>query len=182
MDGRDERRGFGIRARVREQALEAAFGLELAHVEPHQPIRRAEQELCERLRDLRLARPCGADEEKDTERAAGVRQVRLDECDPVDEAVDGIRLAEDTRREEAAYLVEIERRFRVDDMERKPGRLRERLDDVLAANLRATVSGRTGDRGLQQAQEAGWSGDPGEIVLREILCVVDRRVVDVRAG
>ena len=64
----DERGGVGLRRRVGEQPLERLRRAVLAHVEPHEAVRRAEEELGERLRDLGLAGSGRADEEEDAER------------------------------------------------------------------------------------------------------------------
>jgi hypothetical protein len=78
--------------------------------------------------------PVGADEEKDAERARRVGELRLGQRDPVDEAVDGFALAEDTRREEGPHLVEVERHLRVDDVKRQARGLGQRRQDMLRAD------------------------------------------------
>ena len=94
--------------------------LELAHVEPDEPIRRAEEELRERLRDLRLAGAGGADEEEDAERAARVGEAGLDHRDPLDETVDRLRLPSTRSLEEGAHVLEVKRSGRVEKGERQP--------------------------------------------------------------
>ena len=88
--------------RVAEKAVEALRRLVLAHVEPDEPVLRAEQELAEGLRDLGLAGAGRADEEEDAERARRVGEPRLHERDPVDEALDRLWLAEHASLEEGA--------------------------------------------------------------------------------
>ena len=91
----DQRRGLLLRCvRVPEEAVEALRRLVLAHVKPDEAVLGAEHKGAEGLRDLRLAGTGGTDEEEDTERARRVGEPRLDECDPIDEAVDRLGLTE----------------------------------------------------------------------------------------
>jgi hypothetical protein len=111
-----ERGRVAIRARVGQEALEAGLGLELGHVEPHETIRRPEEKLGQRLRNLRLARTGRPDEQEHAERTGRIGEVRLDQRDPLDEAVDRSGLPDDPSGEEAAYLLEVERRVGIDDV------------------------------------------------------------------
>src|SRR4029079_7814620 len=72
---RDQCRRLALRIRIAQQALEARLRLELAHVEPNEAVRRAEEELRQRLRDLGLARSRRADEEEDAERTRRIGQI-----------------------------------------------------------------------------------------------------------
>jgi len=122
-DGRDQRGALGLLERVSQQSLQAVRRLELAHVQADEAVGRTEEELRERLRQLRLAGTGRADEEEDAEWPGRVRQAGLDERDPFDEAVDRFRLAHDPAREEGPDLLEVERRLRIESS--APTRLRE---------------------------------------------------------
>ena len=105
--------------RVGQQTIERLRRLVLAHVEPDQPVRRSEEELGERLRDLGLPRARRADEEEDAERPRRIGHSRLDHRDALDDAVDGLGLLEDALREERLHGVQRERRGCVEERERK---------------------------------------------------------------
>ena len=122
-------------ARVAEQAVEALGGLVLAHVEPDEPVVRAEEELAEGLCDLGLARAGRADEEEHAERPRRVGEPRLHERDPVDEALDRLRLAEDAALEEGAYAVEAEGCAWIEHVQREARRGAQRRDHRLGRHL-----------------------------------------------
>ena len=71
---------------------------------------RAKDERAEGLGDLRLAGPGRADEEEDAERARRISEAGLHERDPVDEALDRLRLPEDASVEVGANPLEAQRR------------------------------------------------------------------------
>ena len=72
-----------------------------------------------------------ADEEEDAERARRISEAGLHERDPVDEALDRLRLPEDASVEVRADPLEAQRRPWVEDVERQPGGLAERGDHGL---------------------------------------------------
>src|SRR5437588_245817 len=78
--------------------------LKLAHVEANHPLGRAEEKLCERFRDLGLARPRRPDEEEDALRARRVSEARLYHRGAFDETVNRFGLAEHAPLEEGAKL------------------------------------------------------------------------------
>ena len=119
-DRGDQRCPVRLGGRVGEQPVERLRRLVLAHVEADEPVRGAEEELRERLRDLGLAGACRADEEEHAERPSGIGDAGLDHRDALDDAVDGLRLLEHASREERAHLLERKRSRRVEERERKP--------------------------------------------------------------
>ncbi len=104
--------------------------------------------------------------------------MRLDQGDALDEAVDSLLLAEDAGRKELPHLIEVQRRLGVDDMQWEPGGFRKGLDHLMRPNLLVAV---VGERRLQEPHDAGRRTHCGEVMLREIVRLVDRCVVDVRA-
>ena len=140
------------RRRVAEQPVEALRRLVLAHVEPDEPVLGAEQEGAEGLRDLGLAGAGRADEEEDAERPRRVGEPRLHERDPVDEALDRLRLPEHAA-EEGAHAVEAQRRPRVEHVQRQPGGVAERRDHRLRRRSRSRRPARSG-RGRARARAA----------------------------
>ena len=180
-DGGDQRRGIFASARVAEQPLQALGGLELAHIESNEPVRRAEEELAESLRDLGLAGAGGADEEEDAERPGRVGQPGFHERNPVDEAFDRLRLAEHAAFEERAHVVEAERRPRIEHVQRQPRRGAERRDHGLRRHLGRKPARDALEHELQQAQQVPRRGRSRQVVRRQVERLGERVVVDVDA-
>ena len=85
-----------------------------------EPVCGAEEELRERLRDLRLAGSGRPDEEEHAERPCGIGDARLDHRDALDDALHGLRLLEHPLLEERADLVEGKRSCRIEESKREP--------------------------------------------------------------
>jgi hypothetical protein len=154
----DQRGGLLVRrVRVPEEAVEALRSLVLAHVQADEPVLRAEHQGAEGLRNLRLAGARRSDEEKDAERSRGVGEARLDERDPVDEALDRLRLPEHPSPEVRAHSVEAQRRPRVEHVERQPGRVAEGRDHGLRVDRVGDAAGDPVADELEHAQDV-----PGE--------------------
>ena len=177
---RDEAGGGGVGAgALGEQPLEALRRLELAHVEPHEPRLRAEHRLGERLGELRLAGPGGADEEEDAERAARIREPRLEQRDALDQAVDCLGLSQHPRRERLAQRVDVDRLAWVEQLERHRGRGGERLDHERRRHrARALPRGALAAH-VEQAQQVARRGQPRQVVLGEVGRLAKRRLVDL---
>jgi hypothetical protein len=81
--------------------------------------RRSEEELRERLRDLRLAGARRAEEQEDAERSRGVGQAGLDHRHALDDAAHCVGLLEDAFLEERPHVLEPQRHVGVEEGERQ---------------------------------------------------------------
>ena len=180
-DGRDQRRTSVVDVRIGQEPLVAVGRLILAHVEADHPIRRAEEELCQRLRDLRLAGSGRADEEEDGQRAARIGEAGLDESDPVDETVDRLWLTEHPLLEEGAHVVEMQRSGRVENGQGQPRQRREGRQHVAAGEAAAPVLDGIVDRGLEQLEGVAGRCDPRDELLRELEALGQHLVGDRRS-
>jgi hypothetical protein len=99
-DRRDQRRTVPVDDGVAQQPVERLLRLVLAHVEPDQSFRRAEEEFGERLRDLGLPCARGAYEQEDAEGPCRIGDPALIICDPLDDTVDRFALLQNTPVEE----------------------------------------------------------------------------------
>ena len=136
-DALGQRVRTGRRAALAHDLADRLTGLELAHVQPDQPVGRTEQELRERLRQFGLAGAGGAGEEEDADRLGGVDQARLQHGDAVDHRADGLVLADHPLGEVGAHGGEVERGGVAEDVRRQAGHLRDRLDHLSDARPRS---------------------------------------------
>jgi hypothetical protein len=149
----------------REQPLEALRGLELAHVEPDEASRGAEQVLRQRLGQLRLAGAGRADEEEDPERPGRVHEPRLDHRDALDERAHRVRLAHHALREEGGDLGEVESAALVEDVEREAGQLRDGGQQVVGAECgRKPAILAAAERCADQPEHPAGRGVAGEVL------------------
>ena len=167
-DGGDQPRAPPADLRVGEEPLQRLRRLELAHVEPDEPLGRAEQEPGERLCDLRLARAGRTEEEEDAERPTGIREPRLDHRDPLDDAGHGVRLLQDALVEERADVLEVQRRRRIEEGEGQPGRRGERGEHVAPVEPREALVVRLERGRVDEAEKAARRCDSGEELLRKV--------------
>ena len=165
-----------LRSRRGEQAVEGVRRLELAHVQPDHPARGPEHELGQRLRDLGLARACRPDEEEHAERACRVGQAGLHDRDALDEALDGLRLAEHPRVEEAADLGQVEPLPRIEQREGEAGRARQGGKDIRGVDAPVSALGglRGGER--RQLEQVARSGERRQELLRQLVGLGERAV------
>ena len=92
----DEGGARRMRVVVPQNAAGGAGGVELAHVQANHLVLRAEQELRQRLGDLRFPRPCRTGKQENSLRTARIGQSGLDHRDSLDETLDRFRLTEDS--------------------------------------------------------------------------------------
>ena len=174
-DGREQRRAAPFDARVREQAVERVRRLVLAHVQAHESPLGAEEELRERLRDLRLPRAGRADEEEDAERTGRVVEPGLDHRDALDDRLDGFRLREHPCLEEGPHLVQAQRGVRIEHRERQAGRRGERREHVGGLELGPAFLRHVRDRGLDESEKVARRRQARQELLRELEGLDERR-------
>ena len=179
-DGGDQAGPPSLRRRVREQPLERVRCLELAHVDTNQPVGRAEEELGEGFRDLRLARTGRPEEEEDAEGAGRVGEPGLDHRYPVDDAAHRVGLLEDACLEECAHLLEVQRRVGIEERERETRRRCERPEDVARVEPRLTPLLGLGRGPAHQSEQVAGRRHSREELLGEVKGSGERLVVGRR--
>jgi len=125
----DQRVGHRIAPALADDLGHRLRRLELAHVQAHQPIRRAEQEAGQGLGQLGLAGARRAGEQEDADRLGRVGQPGLEHGDAVDHGGDGLVLSHHPRGEIGADGGKVDRRAVVEDVGGKAGHLRHGLGD-----------------------------------------------------
>src|SRR3984893_16685389 len=152
--------GFAIHATA-EQAGKIG-GLKFAHVQPNEPIDRAEQILGRGLRKLGLSGPGRPGEEQYADRPARIIQAGLEHGNAIDDALDGLVLAHDAAREEAAHRLEINALLVVENGWGQARELRQCMEDILGLQLRFLVP--AGSRELDEVKRRSRQSGRTEIL------------------
>ena len=180
--GRDQRRPVPVDVGVGEQALERVAGLVLAHVHAHEAVGRAEHEFGERLRELRLARAGRPDQQEHAQRPGGVVEAGPGDRDALDDAVDGLALAEHALLEERAHIGQRQPDAGIEHRQRQPGGRRQRGQHIGARDLAAALLEHLGAGGRDQPQRVAGSGDARQELLRELVRLGQRVLRRARAA
>src|ERR1700726_370958 len=137
-------------------------GLKFAHVQPKEPIDRAEQILGRGLRKLGLSGPGRPGEEQYADRPARIIQAGLEHGNAIDDALDGLVLAHDAAREEAAHRLEVNALLVVENGWGQARELRQCMEDILGLQLGFLVP--AGSRELDEVKRRSRQSDRTEIL------------------
>ena len=127
-----QRLAVGLLIGLAEDLPRRLHGLELAHVEPDEPIGRAEEKLREGLCQLGLSRAGGACEQEHGDRPARIGEAGFEHGNPVDDDVDRLVLADDACGKVAPDGGELDPLPIVEHELRHAGELGQRGENVLA--------------------------------------------------